>query len=134
MHQEPVYINPDRSPPVPQRRESEAVQVVARDGRNALIRQTKSGFLQSADYALRSVLVGDASVQRSREVWPEVYIYGQVDGEVIVQIRPVLFVPELLVDGVLSLIRQFFVGRRILAQDPRYLCEVSVGFAQERVE
>src|SRR5687767_12603379 len=42
-HQEPVYVDPDRPSPVADREEPEAVPVVARHGRDALVRQAEAG-------------------------------------------------------------------------------------------
>src|SRR5918997_4075870 len=134
MHQEPVYVDPHGPSPVSLFREPVAVQVVARYGRDVLVRQTEPVVLQGVEHAPCSILAGDTSIQRSSEVWPEVNAYGPVVGEIVVQVYPAILVPEFLVDSTLRLLRQFIVGRRVLANDSPYLGEISVGLAQERVK
>src|SRR5215212_1855607 len=134
VHQEPVYVNPHRPAPVSLLREPVPAHVVARHWRDVLVRQTKPLVLQGVDHTLCPGLVGDARVERSHEVRPEIHAYRAAVGEVVVQVCAASLVPELLVDSPLRLCRQFLVRRGVLADDPRYLREVPVGFRQQRVK
>src|SRR3712207_6598707 len=62
-HEKPVYVDPDRSPPVPSRKEGEAVSIVARHRRDALVREAKARVLQAVNHATRPSFVRDARVQ-----------------------------------------------------------------------
>src|SRR5918995_70227 len=126
MHQEPVYVYPHRTSPVSLFREPVPVHVVAWYGRNVLIRQAEAVVLQGVDQALCPCLVRNASVKWSREVRTEVHSYRGAIGDVVVQVCAAILVPKFLVDSLLRLLRQFFVGRRVFAQHPRYLREISV--------
>ncbi len=131
MHQEPVYVDPDRTSPVSLFGEPEAVQIVAGDGCNDLISQTESFILEGIDYALCPILLHDTSVQRASEVRPEVHRYRPAIDEVVVQVCPAILIPELLLDGAPGLLRQFLVGRRVLTNNPRYLREIPVRLVKE---
>src|SRR5215212_8962731 len=134
VHQEPVHVDPYWPAPVPLLREPVPAHVVARHWRDVLVRQTETLVFQGVDHALRPGLVGDARVERSLEVRPEIHAYRAALGEVVVQVRAANLVPELLVYSALRLFRQFLVRRRVLADDPRYLREIPVGFRQQRVK
>src|SRR5215208_5146161 len=63
MHEEPVYVDPHRSTPIPRREEGEAVPIVARYRREAFIRETKPGVLQAVNHATRLLFVGYTCIQ-----------------------------------------------------------------------
>ena len=66
MHQEPVYVDPDRTPPVSLFGEPEAVQIVAWNGCNGLVRQAEPFILKRVDYALCPILLHDTGIKRAK--------------------------------------------------------------------
>src|SRR5215212_6870766 len=95
-HEQPVYVDPDRSPPVTGREEGEAVPVVARHGREALVRKAKVRVLQGLNHAIRTPFVGYRRV-KGHEVRRDVDLEGTTRGEIEVQVEAMALVPELLV-------------------------------------
>jgi hypothetical protein len=71
VHQEPVYVDPDRTPPVSLLGEPEAVQIVAGNGCNGLIRQTEPFVFERVYYALCPILLRDTGVQRPVRFGPK---------------------------------------------------------------
>src|SRR5215203_4262450 len=106
-HEQPVYVDPHRSPPVPRREEGEAVPIVARYGSEALDRKAEARILQGVNHASRPPFVGDGRVQ-GHEVGCDVDLEGTTRGEVEVQVDAMLLVPELLVYRACRLTRALF--------------------------
>jgi hypothetical protein len=66
VHQEPVYVQPDRPPPVLDRREPKAVYIVARHRRDVLVGEAEPIVFQGIYQSLRSRLLGDTGEKRRK--------------------------------------------------------------------
>src|SRR5215218_9300677 len=80
-HEQPVYVDPHRSPPVAGGEEGEAVPIVARHWCEALVRKTEVRVLQGVDHASCPPFVGDGRVQW-HEVRRDVDLDGPARGQV----------------------------------------------------
>ena len=63
VHENPVYVQPYRTPPVRDGREPQAVYVVAWHRRDAFVGEAKPVVFQRVDQAFGPLLVGDAGEQ-----------------------------------------------------------------------
>jgi len=107
------------------------VHIAAGNGCNGLVRQAEPIILECVDYALCPLLLCDTGVQRANEVRPEVHAYRLAIDEVVVQVCPAIFIPQLLLDGAPGLPGQFLVERRVITYNPCYLREIPVRLVQE---
>lgn len=95
-HKQPIYVYPNRSPPVLYRREAEPVRVVARYGYDVSASRIEPRILQSLEHARCLILARDAGVE-GNVVRCYVHVDGLAGNEVEIEVGSMLFVPELLI-------------------------------------
>jgi hypothetical protein len=98
VHEKPVYVQPEGSPPVLHGREPEATHVIAQCRRDVLVGEAEPVVFEGVYYTLGPRLAGDAGEQ-GQEVRGEVDVYRPVGDEVVVDVDAALLVPEFPLDS-----------------------------------
>src|SRR5829696_264886 len=91
LHQQPIYVDPNRPSPVSHRREPKAIHVVTWHGCYVLVSQTEP-CVQVVEHTMGSAFVRNASIQGDK-VWCDVYADRPRIHEVEVEVGRLLFVP-----------------------------------------